>query len=165
VAFTDLNGDGKFHFKKDTLIAGVVDEDKSGDASVGDTVRWGDSIPDPSGSQVAAFLDNESTITAVDFGPDGFTVTVVEEGEEGTVLWGANANAEVFATNFVPATQDVFLWDVINPGAYEDPILVQDSVIVTHGAGPGDPSTPDEANIFAQSPQAGDQGWLDIALV
>lgn len=47
------------------MIAGVIDEDKSGDVTEGDTVTWG-TYPDLLGEQVALYGHSDSIITEVD---------------------------------------------------------------------------------------------------
>ena len=42
VAFTDVNGNDKYNAGKDTLIAALVDTNKDGVVSVGDTIQWGE---------------------------------------------------------------------------------------------------------------------------
>jgi hypothetical protein len=41
VAFTDRNGNHKYEPNKDLLIASLLDTNKDGEVSVGDTIHWG----------------------------------------------------------------------------------------------------------------------------
>ena len=92
VAFTDVNGNGKFNANGDALIAAVVDTNNDKTVSVGDTVTFG-TFPHLNGTQAGTFEGADTIITSVTLATD----TEVEVGvADGTIEWRAFPVAQVF---------------------------------------------------------------------
>jgi hypothetical protein len=150
VAFTDLNGDGKFHFKKDGLIAAVVDTDKSKDVTEGDTVKFG-TYPDISGDEAGTFGTTTIEITQ---GSATDTELSVVATDNNSLQFLASEELELFASGTAPLGEALLI-DVIDiPGA-EDVVFVDPL-----GEGAGDPNNA----VSDQTDQQGDQGFLDVLI-
>ena len=151
VAFTDINGNNKFD-GKDTLIAGLIDTDKSKDASIGDTVTYG-TYPHLSGKEAGTYLSNDSIVTSV----AGANSEVVQVGvADGQVAWFHVQNqAEVFITSTNVAEESRFQ-DDFGTGNGGDTVFADSNV-----NGPGDPETGVE---FDAVNRTGDQDFLDVLI-
>jgi hypothetical protein len=154
VAFTDMNGNHKYNPGKDTLIASLVDTNRDGVASVGDTVHWGTypAIPDGRASGIGGqYLSPDLTVTNV---LNATSTEVRVETAIGVVYWSATPNVELFfalaAGNGLPES---FLLDSINIPGDLDQILTDPAL-----DGPGNPNFPVDTSAF----QLGNQGFLDI---
>ena len=136
MAFTDLNGNGKYNAGKDTLIAALVDTNNDGTVSIGDTVQFGSypAIPDGSASGTGgSYTILSSTITNV---VSASSTDIRVETTLGQVHRIANADVEGFQTfgnNF--AIESHVVDSITNPGV-PDRMITQPSV-----SGPGQPNT------------------------
>ena len=151
VAFTDLNGNGKYNVGKDTLIAALVDTNNDHVVSVGDTVVWGSypKIPDGSNSGTGGtFLSFDTTVTdVVDVTITNDFMNIVVNTANGIVNWTTSTLGDEFLTN------NSHLIDNFNRPTQVDFIFADPSL-----PGAGRPSTFVEESTL----QLGNQGFLDV---
>jgi hypothetical protein len=158
VAFTDLNGNHKYNSGKDMLIAALVDTNKDGIPSVGDTVQFGayPAIPDGSASGIGGnFTILESTVTNV---PEASSTRVLVNTALGNVIWDAGPSVEFFETTSSSAVIESIVSDNININP--PPHLMDQILTVPTAEGPGEPNT----SVANQTFQLGNQGFLDVLL-
>jgi hypothetical protein len=155
VAFTDLNGDGKFSPNKDALIAELVDTNHDKVVSVGDTLHFGTYPLSIDGSTTVrgTFLHADSLVTFLSGTPTSTGVVVgTADGlvgfSNGTISGQTSEN--FFTDSF--ATTESALRDFITPGQ-------TDVIEVTPGVGGA--GLPDTAQSIATL-QPGDQPFLDV---
>jgi hypothetical protein len=156
VAFTDLNGNDKYNPGKDTLIAALVDTNKDGIVSVGDTIQWGayPAIPDGSASGIGGnFTILESTITDV---VHADSTAVIVETALGRVHWLASQDKQEFLTEPLGIGRvESHLVDSINFPTLADSIQTDPTA-----GGAGRPNT----IIDVSTLQPGDQAFLDVKI-
>lgn len=152
VAFTDVNGNNKFD-GKDTLIAGLIDTDKSKDASVGDTVTFG-TYPHLSGKEAGTYLSNDSLVTNVVQDNSEAVVVDVADGQVG--LFHTSQDTEVLYTSLFVGGLESQFQDHFGTGGGGDRVFADSNV-----NGPGDPETGVELDVVLRS---GDQDFLDVLI-
>jgi hypothetical protein len=150
VAFADLDGDGKFHFKKDGLIAAIIDEDGSGDVTVGDTVTFGHHYDFNLGI-AGTFTGDDATISFVQpiqDQPDGIQTNAGGQA----IFWVDAPDSEIFQIGH-PASFTVQIVDLFE-GVFDHVKTVAGSVLAEPN------STIDQS-----ADQLGDQDFLDVIIV
>jgi hypothetical protein len=149
VAFTDVNGDGKFQANTDKLIAAVVDTNNDKTIDAGDTVQFGTYPLHVDGTGSGNFTHATEQITAV---LAANSANVVVETPEGFVQWvpiSAQSDSESFQTGPTPGTTPDSLF-------FDEP---QNQIIqVTANLGPGAPDT----NAADSGGQLANQPFLDV---
>ena len=150
VAFTDLNGNGKFNANGDALIAAVVDTNHDKIVSVGDTVTFG-TYPHVNGTQAGTFQGADAIITSV---TDATSTQVLVSVGDDTIEWRAQPEVETFRTTDGGNTESSF-FDGIVAGTKADQIFVDSAV-----NGPGLPDT----TVVESTLRVGDDGFLDVLI-
>jgi len=155
VAFTDVNGNGKYNAGKDTLIAAIVDTNNDHTVSIGDTIQWGTypAIPDGSASGTGGIYTSlQGTITNVVFtNSEGALV----ETAAGRVEFLANTNVEAFHTSSPGGNVESSLIDSITLPDVGDSILADPNQF-----GAGQPNFP--VDVSNTTTQLGDNAFLDV---
>jgi hypothetical protein len=157
VAFTDQNGNHTYEPVKDTLIASLLDTNRDGVVSVGDTIHWG-TYPttfDGSGPR-GNFTGPDELVQAVDFvGSGGVDVQTAL----GDVAWTHTGFEALLMTapGFPPPTDAFIRDDLTLPDlSFRDLIFADPSV-----QGPGHPDTP----VAIDLEQLGNQGFIDVLIL
>ena len=157
VAYTDVNGDHKFHPIKDVLIAGVLDTNRDGTVSLGDTLTWGDYPTQIDGQGTfGTFGGADYIVVGVGegFPPESVGVTVQTGSTTfGFVNFTSTVSGESFST-FSSGSGLATFSDNFSTVSGQDQVSVQ----VTANNLPGLQDTP--ANDLAFHP--GNDGFLDV---
>ena len=149
VAFTDRNGNHKYEPGKDLVLASLLDTNKDGAASAGDTIHWGTypttfDVDGPRGT----FRSPDELVTFVL--PGDHLVEVQTENPLGSVLW---EDLPFLGERFV-ITGTTILQDA---RTLESEINVTPS---TPGVTVGAPDTPVDLRTFLPR----NDGFLDVVL-
>jgi len=158
VAFTDTDENGRFNPTKDALIAGIIDEDKSGTVTVGDTIQFGTYALDPIGATTTRgdYQNDQRAITAVNEATDTFVFVETSSGE---VQWTEATSVD--GTEIFRTSQDGIPLESLFVDHFA--LTGVDAVSVDEILGPGAPDTAVDPQILAF--QAGDDAFLNVFIV